>query len=160
MVIEWPICTLNQAFVYFLYSLDVSVYPLNKPYGPSYDNDCANYKSQNAVQNQNVTIHAASKSFKIQHLQSVCNTGKCVGTIKEEWNVKVESNHMKVLNIDQTVAVCDFGFQGCNFNPRNLSLWINSTGHLEMAIGEKHDWTMNISFISLPSKIKTSGYQK
>ena len=68
----------------------------------------------------------------------MCNLGKCDDSIKEEWDIKVESNQMKVVEIDQTVAVCDFGFKGCHFNPRNLSLWINSTGQLDMAIGEKH----------------------
>ena len=127
----------------FPYSLDVSVYPLNKPYGPSYDNDCANYKTQKTAPDQNVTIRAASKNVKIQRIYKVCNTGNCFDSVKEELNVTVGSNQMKVVNINQTVAVCDYGFKGCHFNPRNLSLWINSTGQLDMAIGEKHHLTLH-----------------
>lgn len=119
------------------YLLDVSVYPRNKPYGPSYDNDCANYKTQKAAQNLNVTgVRSASKNVKIQRIYKVCTT-QCFESVKEELNVKVDSNQIKVVNINQTVASCDYGFKGCHENPRNLSLWINATGQLDMAIGEK-----------------------
>jgi len=126
----------------FYHNLDISVYPRNKPFGPSYDNDCANYKTQKTAPNQNVTVRATSKNVKIQRIYKVCNTGNCFDSVKEELNVTVESNQMKVVNINQTVAVCDYGFKGCHFNPRNLSLWINSTGQLDMAIGEKHHLTL------------------
>ena len=35
---------------------------------------------------------------------------------------------------NQTVATCQHGWQGCKINPRNLTLWINETGQLDMAI--------------------------
>ena len=31
------------------YDLDVSVYPTNKPRGPSYDNECATYKTSSRI---------------------------------------------------------------------------------------------------------------
>ena len=120
------------------YSLHVSIYPQSKPHGPSYDNYCANYKkSQKSTQNQNVTIPATSKNVRIQHILRFCDAMECNDYINEDLNVKVDSSQLKVVNINQTVASCDYdGFKGCDVNPRNLTLWINETGQLDMAIGE------------------------
>ena len=41
---------------------------------------------------------------------------------------------MQTVYFNQTVATCQHGWQGCKINPRNLTLWINETGQLDMAI--------------------------
>ena len=61
---------------------------------------------------------------------------ECNDYIKEDLNIKVDSSQVKVVNINQTAATCNYdGFKGCEVNPRNLTLWIDKTGQLNMAIG-------------------------
>ena len=73
---------------------------------------------------------------------------ECNEYIKEDLNLKVDSSQVKVVNINQTVASCDYdGFIGCDVNPRNLTLWINETGQLDMAIGEMCDLCWRLSLL-------------
>ena len=41
---------------------------------------------------------------------------------------------MQRVYFNHTVATCEHDWQGCKINPRNLTLWINETGQLDMAI--------------------------
>ena len=41
---------------------------------------------------------------------------------------------MQTVYFNHTVATCEHDWQGCKINPRNLTLWINETGQLDMAI--------------------------
>ena len=50
--------------------------------------------------------------------------------------VTVTSGKVTVVEFNQTVAESGNGFQGYKINPRNLTLWINSTGHLDVAIAQ------------------------
>ena len=53
-----------------------------------------------------------------------------------EQEVTVTSGGATVFEYNQTVAESGRGFQGWRINPRNLTLWINSTGHRDMAIAQ------------------------
>ena len=55
---------------------------------------------------------------------------------RSEQEVTVTSGRATVVEFNQTVAESGHGFQGWKINPRNLTLWINSTGHLDMAIAQ------------------------
>ena len=52
------------------YDLDVSVYPTNKPRGPSYDNECATYKtsSRNNANVQKLSPAIRSSTMEDEYL--------------------------------------------------------------------------------------------
>ena len=56
--------SINQS-IYFN-DLDVSVYPTNKPRGPSYDNSCAAYKTSSKINTNGQKWSAAIRSSTME----------------------------------------------------------------------------------------------
>ena len=50
----------------FTYDLDVSVYPTNKPRGPSYDNECAAYKTSSRIHANGPKLSHAIRSSTME----------------------------------------------------------------------------------------------
>ena len=59
-----------------------------------------------------------------------------VNSERSEQEVTVTAGKATVVQFNQTVAESGHGFQGYKINPRNLTLWVNSTGQLDMAIAQ------------------------
>ena len=74
----------------------------------------------------------------------VCASGHCYSSPRGEKNVTISSKNPQQLYFNQTVAICQHGFHGCHYNPRNLSLWINETNQLGMAMASLKQ---SVSFI-------------
>ena len=75
---------------------------------------------------QNLTMQVSIKDIKYIY--------PSVDSERSEQEVTVTAGKATVVQFNQTVAESGHGFQGYKINPRNLTLWVNSTGQLDMAI--------------------------
>lgn len=103
-----------------------------EPEGPSYDNECARFKGA-PLDDQDQDAEGKSFQVSIKDIKYIYPSTDSERSVQE---VTVTSGKVTVVEFNQTVAESGHGFQGYKINPRNLTLWVNSTGHLDMAIAQ------------------------